>query len=308
MLTYKKIAKHPSAFRSFTGLSRSEFDQLFNRFLPVWQAAEQERLSQKKRQRQIGAGRKYNLALRSQLLMTLIWLHLYLNTATMGVLLNIHKSTVSRNTRRVLAVLRQLGENEVWWKEPPPNGRGRTLKEAVEECPDLLLVVDVFEQRRYRPGQAADQHRFYSPKTKGFTNKIGLIVNEVGQIRGLTSARPGRCHDLTLIRESGLLPHLPLNTPIIGDKACDGIQHTLPEHSIATPHKARRNRRLTPGQRWANRDLSRQRMIVENTICELRRFKVLRHQFRHRFTLVDDVVKAVIALINPRISQRLAAP
>lgn len=307
MLTYQKIAKHPSAFRSFTGLSRSEFDQLFSRFLPEWQAAERERLSQTKRKRRIGAGRKYNLALRSQLLMTLIWLHLYLNTATMGVLLDIHKSTVSRNTRRVLAVLRQLGEQEVWWKEPPANGRGKTLKEAIEECPDLLLVIDVFEQRRYRPTSASDQHQFYSPKTKGFTNKIGLIVNEVGQIRGVTSPRPGRCHDLTLMRESGLLPDLPHDTPIIGDKAFDGIQHTLPDHSVATPHKARRKRPLTQSQRWANRHFSQQRMIVENTICELRRFKVLHHQFRHRFTLVDDVVKAVIALINPRIAQRVAA-
>jgi hypothetical protein len=304
MITYAKLVQHPNAFRTLTGVSRPEFDRLFRRFQPLWLEAEATRLGRAERQRAIGGGRKYNLALRSQLLMTLIWLRLYLDTATLGVLLNVHKSTVSRNSRRVLAVLRQLGEQELWWREPPANGQGRSLEEAIAAEPDLLQVMDVFEQRRQRPGTAAAEARHYSGKAKGSTNKIGIIVNEAGIIRGVTKAVPGKMHDLTLMRESQLLEQLPETGAIVGDKAFDGLQHTLPNHSVGVPHKARRNQPLTEAERWANRDLSRQRIIVENSICELRHFKALAYRFRHSFNLVDAVVRAVVAIVNPRIKQR----
>ena len=48
-------------------------------------------------------------------------------------------------------------------------------------------------------------------------------------------------------------------------------------------------------------------MAVENTICELRHFKALFHRFRHDLTLSDSTVRAVIALVNPRITRRALA-
>lgn len=308
MLTYKLLAARPRAFYSLSGISVSEFHDLYVRFEPLWLAAEQQRLGRPERQRAIGGGSQYRLAVADQVVMTLMWLHLYLNTETLGVLFGVSKSTISRNSRRILGVLRQVGEESVYWQEPPGRGGGRTLDEARAVCPDLAAIIDVMEQRIERPKDSQVQKAHFSGKQKCHTRKMGIMVNERGLIRGVTAGYPGRTHDLTLFRESGLLPKIPRDVTVIGDKAFDGLAMTLPYHSVGTPHKARRNRPLDEAERWANRDFSRQRIVVENTICELRHFKALSYRFRHSLALCDGVIRAIIALVNPRIARRTAAP
>jgi transposase len=305
MLSYQRLISQPSSFRNLTGISVREFEEIYAEFEVLWQEAEEKRLSRPNRQRAIGGGHKYKLALQNQLLMTLIWLHLYLGTETLGIFFDVNKSTVSRNTRRALSVLRQVGEEGVWWQEPPKKGQGKTLAAALEEHPDLLAVLDVMEQRLERPRDRQQNQAHYSPKQKVHTRKVGLLVNEYGQMRGMTASRPGGVHDLTLFRDSGLLAKIPKQVTVIADRAFDGMYHDLPDHSVGTPHKARRNHPLNEAQKWANRDLSRQRIIVENTICELKHFKVLADRFRHATTLCDDVIRAVIALVNRRIARRV---
>ena len=307
MLSYTFLAKQPSAFYSLSGMTVREFDALYKQFEPLWAAAEQKRLGRADRQRAIGAGNQYQLRLVDQLLLTVVWLHLYLNTETLGVLFGVSKSTVSRNSRRVLALLRQIGEASVWWQEPPGKGQGQTLAGAIERCPHLAIVLDVMEQRIQRPQDATQQHDHYSGKQKAHTRKTGVMVTQNGFICGVTATYPGRTHDLTLFRQSGLLPRIPRRFTIIGDKAFAGLADDLPDHSVGTPHKARRGHPLTEDECWANRDFSRQRIIVENTICELRHFKALFHRFRHSLDLSDDVIRAVIALVNPRIARRIEA-
>jgi len=307
MFRYEEIIKRPSSFRNLTGISVTEFSELYQRFAPLWAQSEQQRLQRDQRQRAVGAGRKYELELRSQLVLTLVWLHLYLSTETLGILFGVDKATVSRNTRRVLGVLRQLGQDTLWWHEPPGKYEGKSLAQAVAEHPDLMAVLDVMEVHVQRPRQAAQQQAHFSNKKKAHTRKVGLIVNEHGRIRGVTKSQPGRIHDLTLLRQSGLLPCIPAESAVVGDKAFRGIQHDLPQHSVGLPFKPGKNTPLDEAEKWANRDLSRQRIIVENTICELRHFKSLSTRFRHAVSRVSEVVYAVIALINPRIARRLAA-
>lgn len=306
MFRYEEMIQHPSSFRNLTGISVAEFVGLFQRFVPLWEHSEQQRLQRKKRRRAIGAGRKYELDLHSQLVLTLVWLHLYLSTETLGLVFGVDKATVSRNTRRVVGVLRQLGQDTVWWHEPPGKYAGKSLAQALVENPDLLAVLDVMEVTVQRPKQTEQQNAHFSNKKKAHTRKVGLIVNEQGRIRGVAESRPGRTHDLTLMRQSGLLPCIPQETTVVGDKAFRGLQNDLPNHSVGFPFKPGKNTPLDEAQKWANRDLSRQRIIVENTICELRHFKSLSTRFRHAVRWVSEVVYAVIAIINPRIARRLA--
>ena len=46
--------------------------------------------------------------------------------------------------------------------------------------------------------------------------------------------------------------------------------------------------------------------MVENTIAELKHFRVLADRFRHSVDIYDDVFGAVVAIVNPRISRRVA--
>ena len=65
---------------------------------PLWVESEYKRLNRPDRQRALGGGCKPTFGLQGQLLVTLVWLRLYLTTETLGFLFGIDKSTVSRCT------------------------------------------------------------------------------------------------------------------------------------------------------------------------------------------------------------------
>jgi hypothetical protein len=304
MLTYNRLIKHRQAFKSLTGLTVIEFDELYTRFAPAWEQAEIARLSRPNRQRAIGGGGHYHHSERSQLLMVMIWLRLYLTTAALGALFEVNKSTISRNSRRILTVLQEISEPTMRWPDPPEHGIG--LDEALQRYPDLLAVVDVTEQVVLRPQDPQREHEHYSGKRRLPTAKNGLLVNEVGEIRAITRSYPGRTHDLTLIRQSGVLAHLPYEVPLIGDSAFNGIHNDLPLHRVATAHKAERNHPLTLDHKQANHELSRNRIIVENVFAHMKKFNSLVGRFRHALDPIHSAVFAVVAaLVNRRTQLRL---
>jgi len=306
MISYEVLAQKPRVFKSVTGLSVDEFDRLFRKFVPKWVEQEYARLSRPDRKRAIGGGRKYTLGLKDLLVMVLCWLRLYLNMEALGFFFGVDKSTASRDTRRLLKVLRLLGEATLGWPEPPKRGEGKSVAEALQEYPDLLAIVDATEQRIQRPSDNEEQRRHYSGKKKAHTRKTGIVVNERGRIRDVTESAPGSTHDMRLVVESRVVDRVPEDIALIGDAGFDGLQNHYPERSVGTPHKARRNHPLLPDQKLANRELSSIRIVVENTLSHMKHFKVLMYQFRHPVELYDDAFRAVIGIVNDRIDHRLS--
>ena len=306
MISYQELVKKPRVFKSVTGLSIGEFDELFERFVPVWVEHERKRLSRPDRKRAIGGGRKYSLQLREQLIMVTCWLRLYLNTEAMGFFFGVDKSTVSRNGRRLLKVLRALGDESLGWPDPPRRGEGKSVEQVLWEYPDLLAIVDTTEQRIQRPSNDERQRKHYSGKKKAHTRKTAIVVNEKGRIRDVTHSTPGSRHDLKHVVESRVIDPIPADVTVMGDTAFDGLQNYYPERSIGTPHKARRNHPLTPDHKLANREFSSVRIVVENTLSHMKHFKALAHQFRHAVAMYDDTFRAVVGIVNNRIDRRLA--
>lgn len=306
MITYQGLSRKPKIFKNLAGVTLPEFDDLYEKSYAVWHQQEQERLNRPDRRRAIGGGRKYELKYREQMLMTLVWLRLYLNTEALGYFFGVDKSTVSRNTRRVLAALRVVGEATLGWPEPPKRGQGKTVEQALEEYPDLFAIVDATEQAVQRSSDDDTQRQHYSGKKKRHTRKTQLIVNEYGEIRHLSSSTPGSIHDIKHFRLSDVGALIPKEVTVGSDAGYDGLGYDLPDHSVITSFKARRNHPLTLEQKLLNQEFSRVRIVVENTICQLKHFKALAHQFRHTAGLYDDVFPAVVAIVNPRIKRRVA--
>jgi hypothetical protein len=73
--------------------------------------------------------------------MTLMLLHLYLNTNALGLLFNVNKSTVSRNTRNIMPALYQLGNGSLNLPKPPKRGQGRRIDQVLQEHPDLQVMI-----------------------------------------------------------------------------------------------------------------------------------------------------------------------
>lgn len=133
MISYQSLTQKPRVFKSGTGLDRDEFDRLFQKFLPVWVTHERERLDRPKRA--IGGGRPYKLLLQDR--------------------------NVSRNCHRQLQVLRALGDETPGRPDLPKRGEGKSVEEALRECPELPAIVDTTEQRIRRPGDDERQRQHY---------------------------------------------------------------------------------------------------------------------------------------------------
>jgi len=307
IISYAELKKKPRILKGFAGVTAQEFEELEAKAEPVWREQEYKRLDRPDRKRAMGGGQSQTLPFREQLLMTLVWLRLYLILEALGYLFGVDKSTASRYTNAVLPVLRQVGEATLGWPEPPKRGQGKRLEQVWQEQPDLLAYVDATEQRIRRSSHKEQQKEDYSGKKRYHTRKTQFIVNEDGIVRDLSQSTPGSKHDRKHFSDSGAAAKIPQETTVAGDLGYQGIQDDLPDHSVLIPFKKSKHHPLTDEQKLLNQELARGRIIVENTICQFKHFRVLADRFRHDVDRYDDAFRAVLAIVNARIQKRVAA-
>jgi hypothetical protein len=299
MLRYGPLSRHPKVFKHLTGLAVAEFDELVQDILPALGRAAQHRLSQRPRQRAIGAGRHFELAGRDQILLTVVWLRQYPIHEVLAYLFGVSDSTVSRVIRRVLPMLEQAGRDTMRLPDPGKKHR-RTLDALLADLPEVVVVIDSFEQRVQRPRdrQAADD--LYSGKKKQHTLKSQVAVDEEGYIVEVAESVRGPTADLTLLEHSGLLERLPPGVGGIGDLAYVGIDKRHPQGLGATPRRKPRGQPRPAEDVAYNTAFSRRRILVEHSIGRVRRFQCLSQTDRHHRRAHTARVCAVSGLVNRR--------
>lgn len=301
-LSYPHLRRYEKKFRHLSGLSVAEFDELYRRFEPAWIQAEKERLQGRVRQRAVGGGVDYLLDLDTRLLLVLVWMRHYLTGEALGYLFGVSQSCVSRTLARLLPVLAAVEKRELL----PPSGKRRSLVHFERDEPDLFAIFDATEQSVNKPQDDAQARAAFSGKQRRSTCKTTLQVNEDGLIRQLSATSPGSIHDVTHLRQSGLLHHLPPQAIAVADAAFVGLYKDLPDHGLLVPYKAQRNHPLCMEQRYANRLVASIRIKVENVFAHLKIFRILTHRFRHNVAKVHSLVFTVIAgLHNRRTRNRL---
>ena len=150
MITYDKLSGKPSACKSLTGLSVTDFDALYDDFAPAHaQRLQQSTTTQrtgKPRQRAVGAGRPHQHDLRDRLLMALFWLRIYPTYEVLGFFFWLNKTNAEDNVKDVLATLRTL--TDFAFDHPAAQRKKlRSAQAVMEAFPDVRLVIDAKEQR-----------------------------------------------------------------------------------------------------------------------------------------------------------------
>jgi hypothetical protein len=93
-MSYARLSKKHLLFRSFTGLKISEFDAIYCRIESKYEEHEKRRhLSNRKRVRDIGAGRPFKLKVRERFVMLLVYYMLYITYTLSGFLFDLDHST-----------------------------------------------------------------------------------------------------------------------------------------------------------------------------------------------------------------------
>jgi hypothetical protein len=304
---YEPLHQHEAVFKALTGLRLSEFDQLVEDLLPEYQQAEQKRLSYPQRQRAIGGGRNFELEGCDQILLSVIWLRKYPTQEVLGYLFGISDSSAGRVINRILPLLEKAGRDTMRLPDPGRKKR-RQLAELLADTPELVVIIDTFEQRVQRPQERQEADKYYSGKKKYHSLKSQVAVDELsGQLVDVADSQVGPRADIKVLEDSDLLNRLPEGVGAIGDLAYIGIDKLHPEGLAAAPRRKPRGQPRPEADVAYNQAFAQRRITVEHTIGRLRRYEAVTQTDRHHRQLHTERVVAIAGLVNRQITHRFPA-
>jgi DDE superfamily endonuclease/Helix-turn-helix of DDE superfamily endonuclease len=303
LLNYHRLSKKPLLFRSFTGLELSQFDSICKEVESKYPEYEIKRLSKRKnrrRTRSIGAGRHFKHSVKDRFLMLLVYYKLYITHTLAGFLFDLDQSNVHRDIRYMEPVVSSC--------IPLPQKlynltrRLRTVEEVGIYFPGFKAFIDSTEQEIQRPKNKKRKKEYYSGKRKKHTVKTQYMVNKEGTILHKSKSKKGRKHDYSVYKDEH--PITPTNVENYYDLGYQGIEKDFPDLKAVLPVKKKRNIELTRTEKRYNKKHSRQRVIVEHTICRIKKFGVMGSRYRNRLKRYDVMSDIVSGLVNYRIIHR----
>ncbi|MGW3985444.1 transposase family protein, partial [Streptomyces mirabilis] len=165
------------------------------------------------RQREAGAGPKYDLVFTDRVLVTLVHLRTGLPHAALAELYGTARSTVSRAIGEVRPLLASRG----FAVPDRPRVRLRTLADvfAYAEAEGITLRIDGAETQVRRPkANRPGRRAFVSGKKKQNTMKTTTVSDGQGRLLWSGADRPGRMHDQTAMRTEGIAEQLRLRPKV----------------------------------------------------------------------------------------------
>ena len=224
-MSYARLSRKPLLFKSFTGLEITEFDIISKEIESKYYEHERKRLSNRKRKRDVGAGRPFKLKLRERFVMLLVYYRLYITFTLSGFLFDLDQSNVYRD----ISILEPLIKLCV----PLPkklykrSRRLKTIDEVEEYFPGFKAFIDSSEQEIPRPTKNKRRRKsYYSGKKKKHTVKTQFMVNSDGTILHKTGHKRGRKHDYEIFKNNH--PTTPLQVANLLDLGYMGVKNDFP--------------------------------------------------------------------------------
>ena len=301
MLSYDRLSKKPLLFKSFTGLTVKEFDEIYNKEIAKrYDKHEIKRLSKRKdREREIGAGRHFKLDIKDRFLMLLVYYRLYITYTLAGFLFDLDQSNVCRDIQKIESLIRQCVP--IPQKIYNITKRLKTPEEVEKYFPGFMAFIDCTEQQIPRPVDKDRRKMYYSGKKKRHTVKNQLVVNNQGYILHKADHKKGRRHDYNIYKKNHpVTPKQVVNVYDLGISwSRKGFSRTT---IIALPYKKKKNQdELSEEEKEYNKIHSKKRIVIEHTICRLKKYRIQSDIFRNKLRKYDKVSDIVAGLVNYRI-------
>jgi hypothetical protein len=303
LLSYDRLSKKPILFKSFTGLTVQEFDDIYNKEITKrYTKHEIQRLFKRKgRKRDMGAGRPFKLDVKDRFLMLLVYYRLYITYTLAGFLFNLDQSNICRDIQKIEPLIRNC--LPIPKKIYNITNRLKTPQEVEKYFPGFLSFIDCTEQQIPRPIDNKRKKIFYSGKKKIHTVKTQLMVNNRGLIIHKANHKKGHRHDYNIYKKNR--PMIPNQVVNVFDLGYLGVEKDFPEQLSFMPNRKKRNLKLTQEEKEYNKDHSKKRIVIEHTICRLKKYRILADVFRNRLRKHNKVSDIVSGLVNHRIMNHL---
>lgn len=292
---YSYLNAHPDLFPSVIGISHSQFEILLGKFSTSLRKAEQQKAWSKERIRDVGGGRKSTLASDfEKLVFILFYYKVYPTFRLAQFIFGFDK----RNIQLWVRFLENVLFEAIGYQLNLPVVKARTIHGVFEVCPDLKeILIDATERQIQRPKNKELNEFYYSGKKKIHTVKNQIIVHPRSKrILAVSNTYEGKRHDKRICEEDKLFLKIPPGARALADTAYQGVKH--PFLKILTPKKKPPGEKLSPGDKFNNRALSRIRTRVEHPISYLKHFNILSHRFRSRITYAHQPMITISALYN----------
>jgi hypothetical protein len=126
------------------------------------------------------------------------------------------------------------------------------------------------------------------------------MVNNHGYILHKTDHKKGRRHDYDVYKKNH--PITPKQVLNVVDLGYLGIEKDFPQQLSALPCKKKRNQEvLSDEEKEHNKIHSKKRIVIEHTICRLKKYRILADIFRNNLRKYNKVSDIVSGLVNYRI-------
>jgi DDE superfamily endonuclease len=288
-------------FKSFTGISVQQFDDIYKEIESKYEKYEIKRLSHKRkytRERAIGAGRRFKLDIRNRIIMVLVYYRLYITYTLTDFLFGLNQSNVCRDIQKIEGLIRQC--LPIPQKLYKVTRRLKTKEEVEQYFPGFLAFVDVTEQPIPRPENKLRRRIYYSGKKNKHTVKNLYTVNQKGLIIYKTKRRQiGKNHDYNIYKKNHI--DVPEDVESLFDLGFLGAQKDFPKQKSSLPIKKEKDCELSPQEKDYNRYHSKRRIVIEHAICRLKKYRIMNDVFRNRLRKYDMASDIVSGLINYRI-------
>ena len=97
-------------------------------------------------------------------------------------------------------------------------------------------------------------------------------------------------------------PITPQKVVNVFDLGYLGVEKDFPEQKSALPYRKKRNQQeLSQEEKEYNKNHSRKRIVVEHTICRLKKYRIMSDVFRNRLRKYNKISDIVSGLVNYRI-------
>ncbi|CAF4846550.1 unnamed protein product, partial [Rotaria sp. Silwood1] len=156
------------------------------------------------------------------------------------------------------------------------------------------LIVDSTFIAIPEPYDSEQRKAYYHAKSStNYALKVQAACDFHRRIVHVSECYHGSVHDITILRESGLLEHVNDYVQIIADKAYVG------EEYVVTPRKKPHGRELINEDKNFNRDINSARAAIENINQHLKTYAILGGIYRgaiddfHKATKIVQVVSAL---------------
>jgi hypothetical protein len=283
--------KSNRVMKAMTGLSHYEFEQLvpsFEHELYLHQ------LNRSGRLRKPGGGIKGHLPdAQAKLLFILFYIKAYPTFDVLGCLSGKSSGRSCEAAHLYLVVLQKTLGKKIQF----PERKIRSMEELLQKFPEVKDVfIDGTERPIQRPKRAKNNKRTYSGKKKTHTRKHIVLSDEKKRILLVSPAKPGRRHDKRLTDRELLGEYIPGDVAVWADSGFQGLEQKRPPGSLTfIAKKGRKNRPLTKTERKENYVISHFRIVNENAIGGMKRYRATTDKLRNKIGWFDDRAMRVSA-------------